>query len=749
MDSKKKRSRSEIGASPSWADDGDVESKRSKLTKKDCLLEKLPPGVRAVYEFAQSKPKLFFQDLQPDPQHCAFIKHVLDNRKNAIFLTGIPGSGKSTVLNLVTIFLIHQIANALTDDALDGVKKMGGYTPSKKLKPTEAARMMVVASAPTGAAAKSLYHAITFDSLFSGCDLLNGHFEQRERLPPGVFARLAPIRVLVIDELSMIHPTKFANADRIFRLVKNQKSKLFGGIKLICSGDFFQLKPVYDKHDDVTKAMGNLSKDAAAKKHHPLVFDTIAWQSHEQDFTFVMLDKSFRQDRSQLEFMDLLLHVRDASLELVHEKLIESRVMDYETFCATTDLEVTPIFKNRDAVDHFNVQKLADIPGTEYSYMTSMICSTRAFRDVAAKFDLHDDDQYAKVFDNLFSTPSSTKPRTRTIGDILNNGFECRANPVSEHSLDGINWLDIPATSFSGYYFDPGVLPSPEILNIAQRQHGVLGRANFLTRLKVGAKVSITQNLSIADDISNGTLGTIVCFMSVQCFMSAKGTKKAGSVYISKKQDPRDTATDMDPIEDYDFIKWFGLVDPETRQSKNAKRELFPLVELDKSCKTRFVLITPIITQLHVSTQARHKQDAKQIKTYMSRTLANHTTPTSHKQTMTEMSPAEHLALLAQAKRSIALDNGTPTRGTKIFALHMPVTLAWATTVHSVQGLTIDALWLGDCGNFMEDGMFYVVLSRVAGLDRIAWSVNPIQYIKSNERVKDFYARLLAIEATK
>ena len=50
-------------------------------------------------------------------------------------------------------------------------------------------------------------------------------------------------KVLFIDEISMIHPVLFDKLEQIAR--KLRRSTLpFGGIQLICSGDFFQLSPV-------------------------------------------------------------------------------------------------------------------------------------------------------------------------------------------------------------------------------------------------------------------------------------------------------------------------------------------------------------------------------------------------------------------------------------------------------------------------------------------------------------------------
>jgi len=72
----------------------------------------------------------------------------------------------------------------------------------------------------------------------------------------------------------------------------------------------------------------------------------------------------------------------------------------------------------------------------------------------------------------------------------------------------------------------------------------------------------------------------------------------------------------------------------------------------------------------------------------------------------------------------------------------LPLKLAWASSIHSSQGTTLELVSI-DCGeNVFDYGMSYVALSRVKTLEGLSLiSFDPFA-IEANQRVIDFYARL-------
>ena len=135
-----------------------------------------------------------------------------------VFLTGEPGAGKTYVINKYVAWL-------------------------------EAAGLNVAVTASTGIAATHI-GGMTIHS-WSGFgikgELTPYDLEQiasRERL----VKRMKKAHVLVIDEISMLDGRGLDMVDQILRTVL-QKPEPFGGLQVVCIGDFFQLPPVTRQGD--------------------------------------------------------------------------------------------------------------------------------------------------------------------------------------------------------------------------------------------------------------------------------------------------------------------------------------------------------------------------------------------------------------------------------------------------------------------------------------------------------------------
>jgi DNA replication protein DnaC len=137
---------------------------------------------------------------------------ILKSGQN-VFLTGSAGTGKTHLLNQYI-----------------------QYLKERKVKPS------VVA--PTGIAASHL-NGQTIHSFFGlGIrDKIDDWFLDSLLQKKFLADRFSKLKVLIIDEVSMVSPEIFEAMDKILKAFKFS-NRPFGGVQVILSGDFFQLPPV-------------------------------------------------------------------------------------------------------------------------------------------------------------------------------------------------------------------------------------------------------------------------------------------------------------------------------------------------------------------------------------------------------------------------------------------------------------------------------------------------------------------------
>lgn len=83
-----------------------------------------------------------------------------------------------------------------------------------------------------------------------------------------------------------------------------------------------------------------------------------------------------------------------------------------------------------------------------------------------------------------------------------------------------------------------------------------------------------------------------------------------------------------------------------------------------------------------------------------------------------------------------------PTIGFKQY----PVVLAWATTIHKMQGSSLDQAIMDLGSNVFEAGQIYVGLSRVKSLEGLYLTKFNPRVIKTNPKVREFYRQIPALD---
>lgn len=144
------------------------------------------------------------------------------------------------------------------------------------------------------------------------------------------------IKVLVIDEVSMLSADLFEKLELIARTVRDT-DKIFGGIQIIFSGDFYQLPPV--------------------KNNSKFCFESPLF---DKLFTFkILLDTVFRQKDTSL--VKILANIRLGKITKTNIKTLNERI-------TKPDDSVVILMPRKLTVDEINLNKLNELDTESKKY---------------------------------------------------------------------------------------------------------------------------------------------------------------------------------------------------------------------------------------------------------------------------------------------------------------------------------------------------------------------------------------------
>lgn len=150
------------------------------------------------------------------------------------------------------------------------------------------------------------------------------------------------VSALIIDEVSMLSEDLFTKLELIARRIRCNE-KLFGGIQIILSGDFYQLPPV--------------------QQNAKFCFEA---EKFNEIFTVkIVLDTIYRQ--SDAVFLKILQGIRLGKITKTHIKILQNRLID-------SDQTIKPVIlmPKKLSVDEINNNKLNELT-TEHKIFTKKI----------------------------------------------------------------------------------------------------------------------------------------------------------------------------------------------------------------------------------------------------------------------------------------------------------------------------------------------------------------------------------------
>lgn len=231
-----------------------------------------------------------------------------------VFLTGAAGSGKTYLLN----------------QYIDYLKSKG---------------VSAAVTASTGIAATHM-NGITIHS-WSGMGIKDRITEldlRKLSRNQRVQRRMEKTKVLIIDEISMLHAHQLDNVDKICRYLKGETFLPFGGLQVVLCGDFFQLPPVQKNKSEKVK-FAHVSQ---------------VWQ--EMKLKVCYLDEQHRQEDDRM--LELLNDIRGARVSEKTWEIILSR----ENREISGISQPTKLFTHNVDVDAINNRELEKIKEKSLGY---------------------------------------------------------------------------------------------------------------------------------------------------------------------------------------------------------------------------------------------------------------------------------------------------------------------------------------------------------------------------------------------
>lgn len=259
---------------------------------------------------ATSEEKRLFwpSGIQPSDEFAGAIRQAADSR-DALFITGRAGTGKSTLLRCLRTNLPNKTA----------------------------------VLAPTGLAAVNV-SGQTIHSFFGfPPQLITPDVVKRCRRA----AMFRSIDTIIIDEVSMVRADLMQGIDMALRLTRKKPTMPFGGVQVIAMGDLHQLPPVVREREEMQ----------FFRETYGGVYFFNASVFNDVPLNVVELTKVYRQQES--DFLEALNGVREGKPTHEHLEVFNDRVAPFRSLeLAEEYIVLTPVNQTAETTNKLFLDRL-------------------------------------------------------------------------------------------------------------------------------------------------------------------------------------------------------------------------------------------------------------------------------------------------------------------------------------------------------------------------------------------------------
>ncbi len=280
-----------------------------------------------------------------------------------VFLTGVPGAGKTYVINQYVKYLEDKgVYPAITASTGIASTHIGGSTIHSF----------------SGIGIEKEIDEYKLDKIM-----------EREKL----VKKIQNTKVLIIDEISMLDAQTLDNVNFVLKGIKDP-TKPFGGVQIIFVGDFFQLPPIMKKGEE-RKFFAFMG--AAWKEARPLTC-YLEEQFRQTDETFTKLLLAIRENTIDEMHVEILEEVKkktfkklglkeekkvldegeyEEELVVLEEDEISKKDKDNKDIVTEKNLDILELHSHNKNVDEINNLKLNLITEREFVYKMVTIGSSK------------------------------------------------------------------------------------------------------------------------------------------------------------------------------------------------------------------------------------------------------------------------------------------------------------------------------------------------------------------------------------